>query len=300
LRAAIESSPASANAANRVGSDEPSLRVTQRERVASVILALVILVGFAVLILVARLLGARAAYTPPSQPVEMIEDFAGAAEPVSGSAQSLEPPGMEQMPDVQQPQLADTLAAVTDAASSLEGQLEQLAGKREQAGRGSGAGDSRQAGPPGEGRDDVVPIAQRWRIAWAADSQAAYAARLDSLGIELGVLGGGSPIIDYAAKLSAAAPQRRAGPRSQEKRRYFGYLRGKFATWDRQLAEKAGIPVKGRVVVEFFPDLRMQELAALERKAMGSRDLSEVLLTQFGVRQVGDKYEFYVTDQQYR
>ena len=56
----------------------------------------------------------------------------------------------------------------------------------------------------------------------------------------------------------------------------------------------------GKVVFQFYSHPTYQTLLKLENQALGNRSISEVRRTVFGVKQQGDKFEFYVISQEYR
>lgn len=275
-------------------------QVSLFDRISSLLVALLILVGFFVLILFLIWLTNRALYRERAVPVTLIEELAGRGDHALGTARDLEEPGVEELPDVVEPQLSETLEAVTDAVSSQAATLEALEGNAEFTGTGRGQGDSRMAGPGGEGSADIVPRWERWEVHFSTTSRDEYARQLDFFGIELGAVGGGTPNVDYATGLSKPTPSRRSAPGDQEKRLYMTWNSGVLQEMDRQLLEQAGITTRGRIIMQFYPPEQEQKLAELENAKAGGRSVKEIRKTMFGVRAAGTGYEFYVIDQQYR
>jgi hypothetical protein len=85
-----------------------------------------------------------------------------------------------------------------------------------------------------------------------------------------------------------------------EERLYMLWRSGPLQQADRELLTAAGIDVRGRLLVQFYPEPVEQALAQLERAHAGDRDVRDIRKTVFGVRGEGGNYEFYVIDQQFR
>jgi len=273
------------------------LQVSAYDRVASLLIALLILVGAFVLLLFLIWLTARVLTMHKAVPVELIEELGGRQESAMGTARELSEPGVDELEDLVEPQLQDALAAVTDAISSQAAALDALDAPT--SGRGRGAGDSRQPGPGGTG-EDIIPRWQRWEIRFSSASLETYARQLDHFGIELAAIGGGKPVIDYARNLARAVPEHRTGAASAEDRLYMTWQGGELQQADRELLQRAKISLAGRLLVQFYPPNVEQQLATLEKLYAGTRDLKEIGKTIFGVRSAGAGYEFYVMEQQLR
>ena len=141
----------------------------------SAMIALVVIIGFFALLLFFVWLSTYIIRGPRPTKVIPINDLMGRGDHAQGSARDIEEPGVEELPDVQEPQLADALEAMTDAISSQQASMEAHDGNAEQMGKGSGAGDSRAAGPGGEGNLDVIPPWERWEIKYSTKSVDDYA-----------------------------------------------------------------------------------------------------------------------------
>jgi hypothetical protein len=276
------------------------LRVSAYERVASLLLALLLIVGFIVFTLFLIWWAQRA--IAANQPVKIaaVEELSGRGDHALGVGREMEEPGVEELADVEQPQLADSLAAVTTAVSLQPATLDQLLGEAELVGRGRGQGDSRGAGPGGEGTAKIIPRWDRWEIRFSASQVETYAKQLDFFGIELAAMGGGKADVEYAAKLSLDSPTKRTGKGADEKRLRFGWKAGRLQEFDRQLLAKAGIDMHGRVVVQFASGALEDELARLENEHLAGRDLSEVRKTVFGVESAAGGYKLLVLRQDLR
>jgi hypothetical protein len=127
-----------------------------------------------------------------------------------------------------------------------------------------------------------------------------YARQLDFFQIELGVAGGGSPVVTYVTNLSSSKPTVRTGNPQDEKRLRFLHRSGALREADRSLVKMAGVDPTDKVVFQFYSVETYTRLLVLENNQKGQRRISEVRRTIFGVRQAAGKYEFFVISQEYR
>jgi hypothetical protein len=260
---------------------------------------LLILIGGAVAIMFVIWLTMTLVFTQRSVPVKLVENIAGRGDHAEGFERDLEAPGLEEMPELAEPQLEATLEAVTDAVSTVAASMDVLDTASTVTGKGEGGlGDSRPPGPSGEG-EDIIPRWERWRVRWSSAGLPAYTQQLDFFKIELGAAGG-TPNVDYAFNLTKSRPDRRSGPPEQEKRLYMTWQSGTLQAYDRQLLSRAGISTNDRLLMQFYPEIVEDRLAELEMENGGGRSVKEFLRTIFGVRQVRGGYEFHVIEQRFR
>ncbi len=276
-------------------------RASSYDQVRSLLLAVLIMVGFFVGLLFLIWLTSVLTFTTRVAPVEFIEELAGRGEAAAGVANDLEEPGVEELADVAEPQLAETLEAVTSAVSSVAATMEAFEGNASAMGTGSGLGDSRSAGPGGNGTADIVPRWDRWRIKFSTKSEKEYSAQLDYFKIELGLIGGGKPEVDYAKSFSRPRPQKWTMPNAKnEKRLRFNYTSGSMRQLDLKLLSRAGFSTTNREPLQFFPPETENLLAKIELDAAGGRKVTQISRTVFGVKPVGGGYQFEVVEQLYR
>jgi hypothetical protein len=278
------------------------MRAGAYDVVASLLVALLFIVGLAVGSLFIIWLTNRLMFTQKPIPVELVE-FAGRGDHAAGYARDMEPPGPEELEEeMYEPEVEATLEAVTDVVTTQTAALDSIATAAEATVKGSGGlGDSRGPGPEGEGRSDIIPPWERWEIRYTTSGLAAYARQLDFFKIELAAAGG-APLVDYAFNLSKAKPDRRSGKPEDEKRMYMSWQNagGPLAAFDRQLLARAGISTSRRLVLQFYPRETELKLLQLEAEHAKGRDAREFLKTIFGVRTAGSGYEFFVIDQFFR
>lgn len=281
---------------------EVDMRVSRYDQVAGLLISLLILIGCAVGIMFIIWLTMTLVFTQVAVPIKLIENVAGRGDNPPGFERDMLAPGMEEMPELAEPQLEAALEAVTDAVSSVAASTDVLNTASSVTSKGEGGrGDSRPPGPEGEG-DDIIPRWERWEIRWISTGIPAYARQLDYFKIELGA-GGGSPKLDYASNLSKATPDKRQGTSKEEKRLFMTWKGGTLQQFDRTLLSRAGIGTNGRIMFQFYPEYAEDLLASIEMKyavSKGHSSQKEFLKTIFGVRAKGRDYEFYVAEMRFR
>jgi hypothetical protein len=270
---------------------------------ASWVIALNILVGAAVLLAFLFWLSRVIAFTGSEQAtVVLVENIAGRGDHAAGFERDIEPPGLEELADETEPQVEQLLESVTAVVSSEAAGLDALQTPMLSSSPGAGLGDSRPPGPLGEGVD-IIPRGERWEIRYNSNSLSVYARQLDFFGIELGAVGGGQKLVDYAAHLRQPRPDVRQGAGDAEKRLYMFWTSGALQRFDQQLLQAAGIDTAGRIIVQFYPPPVENNLAQIEleyARANGKTSVRQIRKTVFGVRSQGTGFEYYVISQVYR
>lgn len=277
------------------------LVVSKFDKVSSLLLAAAMFVGILVGLLFLLWLTSGKPKPPTIYP-DIPEIAAGRGENAEGFERDFEPPGAEEVEDLMEPTVEDTLQAVTDAVSSVPASFEAVDSNASATTAGNGQGDSRPPGPMGEG-DDIIPRFERWKLKFAAKNLKAYASQLDYYEIELAAVGGQIQGVDYATNVSAA-PRTRRGQSSEEERLYFMWTTpGPLMQYDRQLLQSAGVQLPGRQMLKFIPKNLENMLAAIElefAKSKGHNSVTEIAQTIFESRPADGAYRFEVIDQKYR
>ena len=272
------------------------LRVNWYDRVSSLLVALLVICGATVAGLVIVYFARRLSPSQVAIPIQPVNAAGRPADAAMGLKRDLEPPGIEEVPDLIEPQLQDTLSALSTAVSAKSALLSDDEIDAElDPGHGSGFGDNRQAGV-GNGTGETEP---RREIRFEPDSLDHYAQWLDYFGIELGVLGSDNKVY-YAYNLSGESPSVRVGEPTQEQRLYMNPTDRQFAAFDRQLAAKAGIADKGQIILQFYPPKTQAILYDLEQQRAGGRTPEQIRHTVFRVKPSGEGFEFSVEEQSYR
>ena len=282
-----------------------SLRTQKVDVVASVLMAGLLVVGMLVFLLF--VLWLTQTFTWQAGVITLEEERpAGRGDHAAGFERDIEPPGAEEIEELTEPTLAETLEAVTEAATNVAASLDSITSDSVTSNSGNSRGDSRPPGPLGDG-DDIVPRYERWELKFQANGLRAYAGQLDFYKIELGCVGGGVPTVDYAFNL-ASTPQTRSGTSAEENKRtrlYFMWRQdGPLKEFDKQLLSQAGVRTQGRQLLKFIPKELEDSLAQTEMRyaiSKGHNTIKEVAKTVFESQALpsGD-YEFVVIDQRYR
>jgi hypothetical protein len=280
------------------------LQVPLYEQVASLLIALLVLIGFAVVCLLAIWLSMKIFVPQQAIPVIMDNVGGGREDGVLGESLQIDSPDPQQIAretDLEEPQIEKMVANVLDAVSMVQADLvdPQVSEQLESGGKGSSQGTGTQIGlGSGGGPGSGFPRAQRWMIQFQeGGSLQSYGTQLQHFGIELAAIGSTNQI-EYAYNLNKAKPDRRVGAGSAEKRLYFSWKEGTLKDADMQLMQLAGIKTQGKILVQFYSPETENLLAFLEEK-FANRKGAEIRRTRFGVRAAKGGFAFYVIDQSY-
>jgi hypothetical protein len=282
--------------------DETSMRANSVDRVSSLLTSLLVLVGIAV-----ALLGLLFFLRMASSNAEVIqlepERISGRGDNAPGFERDFDPPTPDEVEQLNEPAMESTLQMVSEAINNISDVMESLESANSSA---NGRGDSRQAGPEGEG-DDLVPRHERWDLKFQARDKRGYAVQLDFFKIELGAYGGTSPNVDYVSNL-ASQPTKRTGSPKADKRLYFlSITEGVLKQYDKQFLQSAGVNLGSRPPIKFIPPETEELLAQAEARYYKEKRnpnirIAEIAKTVFECRpaSVGKGFEFVVVDQRYR
>lgn len=256
-----------------------ALTVTNYDRVLSMVLAAMLLVGAAVLVLLALWLTSRLFLGQAAVPV-VLEEVGAGDSPLSDQ-HDLEPPAVDQT-DLVEPQITDRLASIAAAVSSQP----VMTGETRPGGSGSGEGGV------GSG------VQRRWELTFMqGNTLDTYARQLDFFQIELGVLEPGNQVT-YAYNLTKPKPDTRTGPADAETRYYLTWRGGELVEADRALLARAGIDSQGRIILKFLPPEVESQLVQLEKVHAGE-DIERVRRTRFGISPHGKGFRFRMIDQSF-
>jgi hypothetical protein len=281
------------------------LRISKFDIVTSLFTALILFIGaFVLMLFIVWLLGGKPAVRP-LKPI--IENPAGRGDNAEGFERDFEPPGAEEVEDLMEPTLQDTIEAVTDAVSTVAATLDSMNTNATATTAGSGKGDSRPPGPEGEG-EDIVPRFERWELRFSSKNLSSYAGQLDFYGIELGALGGQIQGVDVVDQLAMRPRSRRLTGKSErepyQNRLYFMWRSpSPLMEYDRQLLQQAGVQLRGRQMLKFVPPELENLLANLEleyAKSKGYTSVIDIAKTVFESKPSGNGYAFEVIEQRYR
>ena len=265
----------------------PILMPTRYDRVASLLISMLVLSGASVAVLFVIWVGATSD-KPIDQPKIGRGQLTGQSHDVL--TDELETPELAELSS-RFDEMAVAMSTVlnAEAVNSVIDIDTKLPASREIGGK-----DLR---PIGDLALEQVPQWERWEIRYTAANIEGYAKQLDFFGIELGAAGGGKKKVDYASKLSAKSPATRSAPGDEETRFYVTWRGGRLALMDRKLLLKAGIEVEGRIVLQFYPQKVEDSLAIMESKHRKDGRIDKIQKTIFGVRPSKEGYEFYIIEQ---
>ena len=277
-----------------------NLRTQKVDVVASLLMSMFIITG--ALVFVLFVIWFTSTYKWETGGIQVEEErVAGRGDHAEGFARDIEPPGAEEADFLNEPTLAESLEAVTDAVTSVAATMDNVDTDANASAVGSGRGDSRPPGPLGEG-EDIVSRFERWELKFLAKDVKTYASQLDHYKIELGCIGK-SKLVDYAFGF-AGAPQKRSGKGSDEKRLYFMWRQeGPLVAFDRQLLGQAGVQTQGRQLLKFIPKDLEDRLYQTEMKyaiSKGHSKVREIAKTVFESQPVSSGFDFVVIEQRFR
>lgn len=288
-----------------LGLDESELRVSAYDHVASLIVALLLLLGICVGLLLMVWLSVRVLTRPDPIPVivEEIRGPGGVPEGFAGEGMNLEGPMTDEIgsdPALIVPQMQRTMEVMADAMARSTADLSNPSLSEELAtgGIGGSRGDGRRPALGVGGGDGAgIPRQQRWEIVFPeGQTPEQYAAFLDQFQIELAAVGAG-PEIEYASKFAGAgSPVVRKGRREDEKRMYLSWSRGQLRDADLNLLRRAGVGTQGRIVVQFVPP-ELENLLAFKEREFAQRDATRIRRTRFRVVAREGQYDFEVDAQ---
>jgi hypothetical protein len=278
------------------GKEKYKLSVNAYDRTASLIVALLVMVGCVVVGMAVVFFTGK--FVRTIEPIPVVPVEATSANANQGLAEEPDPPGVEDAPDLSEPQLQDTLETLTNAISEKVLISDALVDAEKEAGKGKGLGDARMAGPGGDGVVERVPRWQRWKIRFQPDSAAEFAQWLDYHKIEIGVLGRDNQV-HYGFDFSSPTPKLKSGAPNAETRGYTSAADGPMPTLTMELARKADIAKFGSIVLLFYPFEVESVLWTMEKEYSGNRDANDIRETVFTVVRDGKEFKFEVIDQKY-
>lgn len=264
------------------------------ERVASLIITLLVLIGRSVALLFA--IWITAAFLRNRQievvPVQLHDSGTGVYDTAEfdpevnfpGMEIESEEPTLQEALDLVADVIADRASFFADPAQPDDNIL--LAGGTQGEGRTAGTGD----GDPGK---------RHWEFVFPqGNTTAEYARQLDFFGIELAVLQPGGRVC-YVSRLSTKQPISRVGPSDAETRYYMTWLKGDLQNAEKELLTKAKVDHEDKLIIKLLPPALEQNLANMEAAHAAGKNIRA---TYFGVRRKGarsNEYEFYILDQVY-
>ena len=276
--------------------------VSRYDRVAGLLVALLILLATAVAVLLFMWLAGRYADTGHAVPVVVYPGEGGDPSSIDVTGMALAAPTFQEIErETDLPMAGFTNAAalidqvIVNRSAEVANLTQSLALPTSGGGSTMGAGDKPAFGDgPGSGG---VARGERWEITYAGGvSLDEYRKQLDFFGIELAAISR-ARTVEYVRNFTQPAPDIDRRREGDETRLFMSWRPGSARQEsDRRLLETAGIFVGDKEVVQFIPPEIEQTLAKLEFEFAG-RDPRTIRRTLFGVRPHGDGFQFYVAEQ---
>lgn len=255
-------------------------RVSRYDTLNAVLVALIMIVGFLVSVLFLIWLTTAYDFSSSKTAINIDEFDEQGDEKPEGVADDILEPGVEEFPEVETPQLAVALEAVSEAISTVRSSLEERSGDAAKMGKGSGLG-SRDGGPGTGG--GAVPEYKRWIIQYEADSLSTYAKQLSYFNIDIGVVHKTNQKIWRVSHLEKNPALTLTSRSAESKSLRFMHKKQRMIRWDRTLASRAGAPLDNTITCHFYPEstrkiIRIAEAKALEGTGRSVVDLRNTIL----------------------
>lgn len=280
--------------------DRVQSKTSAYDRLSAWLTALILLVGFLVatlfLIWLTSVIKFDTNVATPFKASDVGDD--GNDKPEGFEDDELDP-GVEDFAEVETPQLAEALEAVSSAVSTIRANSEMVSGDAAVMGKGGGYG-SRDGGPSGSG--DGVPEYKRWKIVYEVDNKDTYKLQLDHFGIQIGVVESVGERVYRIGNVSRGA-QVVQSTREKEGGLRFSHSKMRMKRWDEEISRKAGVPTEGNLMCQFYNDDTRNKIGKAEDdylKEVG-RELRDVRRTNIKVESDGSGgFVFKIVSCEYR
>ena len=208
-------------------------------------------------------------------------------------------PGVEDFPEIETPQLAMALEAVTDAVSAIRANTDAVSGSALLQGAGRGAG-SREGGGDGNGKG--IPEYKRWVINYESTDIDQYADQLSFFNLDIGVVKSDSNAIYRVRDAGGNAQLIESDREKEQKSLRFSHKQRRMKRWDEVLSKRAGANIDSSILCQFYPESTRKIIRQVEAEALAEkgRKLSDVRQTILKIQPAGDGFEFVVLDFNYR
>ena len=208
-------------------------------------------------------------------------------------------PGVEEFPEIETPQLAQSIEAVTNAASSVRANSQKVPGDADKVGKGKVFG-GREVGPD-EDIDQELPEFKRWKINYEAADIDTYKKQLSFLGIDIGVVPRDNDDV-YRISDPAGKAEVIKSSRAKEKSLYFAHLKKRMLRWDEAIATAAGVDSQNANLIQFYPDKARMRIRAQETQFLtkDQRLLADIRQTVIKLATLDEGFDFVVEDVVYR
>jgi len=274
-------------------------KVSRYDLVSALLVSSLIIVGFFATIL--GLIWITSTFNYDTQtgfvPVENIG--ADGDEKPEGFEDDAFDPGVEEFPEVETPQLAQALEAVSDAVSTVKANLADRSGNAAVSGAGAGYG-SREGGPGGGG--EGVPEYRRWKINYKAEDIDTYKKQLSFWKIDIGVLKRNN---DEVYRVNDPAGPVKVIPTNRTNEGtslYFAHTKQRMMRWDQAIAAAAGVNTEDSNLIQFYSPEARRRIQEQEAKllAIDERTVNDIRSTIIRLVATPEGFDFVVDQINYR
>lgn len=280
--------------------DKVQSKASAYDRLSAWLTALILLVGFLVatlfLIWLTSVIKFDSNVATPFTASDIGDD--GNDKPEGFEDDELDP-GVEDFAEVETPQLAEALEAVSNAVSTIRANSEMVSGDAAVMGKGGGYG-SRDGGPSGSG--DGVPEYKRWKIVYEVDTKDTYKRQLDHFGIQIGVVESQGERVFRLSNVSRRVNVEQS-TREKSNGLRFSHSKKRMKRWDEEICKKAGVQTNGNLMCQFYNDSTRNLIAKAEDDFLKSvgRELRDVRRTNIKVEEDGSGgFKFNIVSCEYR
>jgi hypothetical protein len=208
-------------------------------------------------------------------------------------------PGVEDFPEVETPQLAQALEAVSDAVSTVKANLSDRSGNATVSGAGAGYG-SREGGPGGGG--EGVPEYKRWKITYKAEDIDTYKRQLSFWKIDIGVLKRNSDDVYRVNDPAGPANVIPTNRTNEGTSLYFAHTKQRMMRWDEAIAVAAGVNTADSNLIQFYSNEARGRIREQEGKVLGAdgKAVGDIRSTMIRLVATDEGFDFVVDKINYR
>jgi len=255
-------------------------RVSRYDVVSALLVASLLIIGFLTVILGLIWVTSNFNYDQQTTYEQIEAPGAEGDEKPEGFEDDAFDPGVEDFPEVETPQLAQALEAVSDAVSSVKANLADRSGSAAVSGAGKGYG-SREGGPGGG--SDVLPEYRRWKITYKAEDIDTYKRQLSFWKIDIGILKRNSDDVYRVNDPAGPANVIPTNRTNEGKSLYFAHTKQRMMRWDEAIAVAAGVNTEETNLIQFYSNeararIREQEAKFLATDQRATRDIRSTMI----------------------
>ena len=106
--------------------------------------------------------------------------------------------------------------------------------------------------------------ANRWKITFANENIQQYKQQLDQRGIEIGVVSSQTEDVWRIGKLTSGVKVVHSSRGKERESVWFAHSKAKLRRWDRKISEDSGVETEAMLLVHFYPQALVSQIAELE------------------------------------